>query len=53
MKILFYFKNIEPSEIIKTFLKKQIAKIKKILPPEQSWAEIELKKDSEIKMKKG
>jgi ribosomal subunit interface protein len=53
MKILFYFKNLEVSEIVKAFLKKQISKIKKFLPQEENWVEIELKKDKEVKFKKG
>jgi ribosomal subunit interface protein len=53
MKILFYFKNLEVSEIVKAFFKKQISKIKKFLPQEENWVEIELKKDKEVKFKKG
>jgi ribosomal subunit interface protein len=54
MKIIYLFKNLEISSITKIFLKRQILKINKLLPKNQeSWVEIELIKDKEIKGKKG
>jgi ribosomal subunit interface protein len=54
MKIIYLFKNLEVSSITKIFLKRQILKINKLLPKNQeSWVEIELIKDKEIKGKKG
>ena len=54
MKIIYLFKNLEVSSITKIFLKRQILKINKLLDKNQeSWVEIELIKDKEIKGKKG
>jgi ribosome-associated translation inhibitor RaiA len=54
MKIAYFFKNLKLSQAGISFIKKQIAKIKKLIKKEkETLVEVELIKDKEIKSKEG
>ncbi len=54
MKIAYFFKNLKLSQAGILFIKKQIAKIKKLIKREkETLVEVELIKDKEIKSKEG
>ncbi len=54
MKIVYFFKNLRLSQIGINFVKRQTAKIKKLLKREkEALVEVELAKDKEIRAKEG